>query len=74
MSYCTNLSFVDVAIQIMQRKNDPEIAICFTTSWMIWNKRNEAYYGTSHPDPSCRARSAAAHALEFLEANYGSLS
>ena len=74
MSYCTNLSFVDVAIQIMQRKNDPEIAICFTTSWMIWNKRNEAYYGISRPDPSFLARSAAAHALEFLEANYGSLS
>ena len=32
MSHCTNLSFVDVADQIMQRKNDPEIAIFFTIS------------------------------------------
>ena len=32
MSHCTNLSFVDVADQIMQRKNDPKIAIFFTTS------------------------------------------
>ena len=38
MSHSTNLSFVYVADQIMQRKNDPEIAIFFTTSWMIWNK------------------------------------
>ena len=58
----------------MQRKNDPEIAIFFTTSWMIWNKRNEDYYGTPRPDPSFLARSAAAHALEYLVANYGSLS
>ena len=27
MSHCTNLSFVDEANQIMQRKNDPKIAI-----------------------------------------------
>ena len=74
MSHCTNLSFVDVADQIMKRKNDLEIAIFFTTNCMIWNKRNEAYYDTPRPDPSFLARSAAAHALEFLEANYGSLS
>ena len=74
MSHSTNLLFVDVADQIMQRKNDREIAIFFTTSWMIWNKRNEAHYGTPRPDPSFLARSAAAHAIEYLEANYGSLS
>ena len=74
MSHCTNLSFVDVADQIMQRKNDPKIAIFFTTSWMIWNKRNEAYYDTPRPDPSFLARFAATHAIEYLEANYGSLS
>ena len=32
MTHCTNISFVDVADQIMQRKNDPEIARIFTTS------------------------------------------
>ena len=74
MSPSTNLSFVDVADQIMQRKNDLEIAIFFTTSWMIWKKRNEAHYSTPHPDPSFLARFAAAHAIEYLEANYGSLS
>ena len=74
MSHYTNLSFVDVANQIMQRKNDPEIAIFFTTSKMIWNKRNEAHYGTPCPYPSFLARSTAAHAIEYLEANYGSLS
>ena len=74
MSHCTNLSFVDVADQIMQRKNDPEIAIIFTTSWMIWNKRNEACYGTPYPDPPFLAKSIAAHAFEYLEANFGSLS
>ena len=74
MSHYTNLSFVDVVDQIMQRKNDPKIAIFFTTNWMIWNKRNEAHYGTACPDPSFLARSAAAHAIEYLEANYGSLS
>ena len=74
MSHYTNLSFVDVANQIMQRKNDLEIAIFFTISWMIWNKRNEAYYGTPRPDPFFLARSATAHAIEYLESNYGSLS
>ena len=74
MSHSTNLSFVDVADQIMQKKNDPEIAIFFTTSWKIWNKRNEAYNGTPHPNPSFLARFVAAHAIEYLEANYGSLS
>ena len=74
MSHSTNLSFVDVADQIMQRKNDPEIAIFFTTSCMIWNKRNEAHYDTPRSDPSFLARSAAAHAIEYLEVNYGSLS
>nr|POE89211.1 hypothetical protein CFP56_57132 [Quercus suber] len=74
MSHSTNLSFVDVVDQIMQRKNDPKIAIFFTTSWMIWNKRNEAHYGTPHLDPSSLARSIAAHAIEYLEANYGNLS
>ena len=74
MSHSTNLSFVDVADQVMQRKNDPEIAIFFTTSWMIWNKRNKAIYGTPRPDTSFLARSAVAHAIEYLEANYGSLS
>ena len=74
MSHCTNLSFVDVADQIMQRKNDPEIAIIFTTSWMIWNKRNEACYGTPCPDPPFLAKSTATYALEYFEANYGSLS
>ena len=74
MSHCTNLSFVDVADQIMQRKNDPEIAIFFTTSCMIWYKRNEAHYGTPCPDLSFLARSATAHAIEYLEAHYGSLS
>ena len=63
----------------MQRKNDPEIAIFSTTNWMIWNKRNEACYGTPHPvappHPAALflARFATAHALAYLEANYGSL-
>ena len=74
MTHCTNLSFVDVADQIMQRKNDPEITIFFTTSWMIWSKRNEARYGTPRPDPTVLAKSAVTHALEYLEANYGVLS
>ena len=74
MSHSTNLSFVDVADQVMQRKNDPEIAIFFTTSWMIWNKRNKAIYGTPRPDTSFLARSTVSHAIEYLEANYGNLS
>ena len=74
MSPSTNLSFVDVADQIMQRKNDPEIAIFFRTNWMIWNKRNETHYGTPRPNPFFLARSTTAHAIEYLEANYGSLS
>ena len=74
MSLSTNLSFVDVVDQVMQRKNDPEIAIFFTTSWIIWNKRNKAFYGTPRPDPSFLARSATAHAIEYLKANYGNLS
>ena len=57
----------------MQKKNDPEIAIFFTTSWMIWNKWNETLYDTPRPDPSFLARSTAAHAIEYLEANYGNL-
>ncbi|KAK9990296.1 hypothetical protein SO802_025281 [Lithocarpus litseifolius] len=56
MSHCTNLSFVDVADQIMQRKNDPEIAIFFTTSRIIWDKRNEAHCSIPCPDPSFLAR------------------
>ena len=35
MTHCANLSFVDVVDQIVQRKNDPQIAIFFTTNWMI---------------------------------------
>ena len=65
---------MDVADQILQRNNDPEIAIFFTTSWMIWNKQNEAHFGTPHLDPSFLARSAAAYAIEYLEATYGCLS
>ena len=64
----------------MQRKNDPEIAIFSTTNWMIWNKRNEACYSTPRLDPPAPpspalflARFATAHALAYLEANYGSL-
>ena len=41
---------------------------------MIWNKQNEARYSTPCPDLPSLAMSAAAHALEYLEANYGSLS
>ena len=74
MSHCINLSFVDVVDQIMQMKNDPDIAIFFTTSWMIWNKRNEACYSTPRPNPPFQAKSTATHALEYFEANYGSLS
>ena len=74
MTHCTNLSFVDLVDQIMQRKNDPKIAIFFTISWMIWNKQNEARFGTPRPDPHFLAMSAVAHALEYLEANYGALS
>ena len=74
MTHYTNLSYVDVANQIMQRKNDPEIAIFFTTSWMIWNKQNEARFGTPRPNPPFLAMSATTHALEYLEANYGVLS
>ena len=72
MTHCANLSFVDVVDQIVQRKNDPKIAIFFTTSWMICSKQNEARYGTPRPDPPSLAKFAAAHALEYLEANYGS--
>ncbi|XP_075654730.1 uncharacterized protein LOC142624883 [Castanea sativa] len=71
MAHSTNLSFVDVVDHIMQRKNDPEIAIFFTTNWMIWNKQNEAHHGTSRPDPPFLAMTAIACALEYLEANYG---
>ena len=74
MTHYTNLSYVDVANQIMQRKNDPEIAIFFTTSWMIWNKQNEACFGIPRPDPPFLAMSTTARALEYLEANYGVLS
>jgi len=73
MSHYTSLSFVDVADQIMQKENDLDITIFFTTSWMIWNKRNETY-GTPRPDPSFLARFATTHAIEYLRANYGRLS
>ena len=63
MTHCANLSFVDVVDQIVQRKNDPKIAIFFTTSWMICSKQNEARYGTPRPDPPSLAKFAAAHAL-----------
>ena len=52
----------------------PEIAIFFTTNWMIWNKWNEARFGTPRPDPPFLTMFAVAHALEYLEANYGVLS
>ena len=74
MTHYTNLSYVDVANQIMQRKNDPEIAIFFTTSWMIWNEQNEARFSTPRPNRPFLAMSATTHALEYLEANYGVLS
>ena len=74
MTHCTNLSFVDVADQIMQIKNVPEIAIFFTTSWIIWKKWNEARFGTPRPNPPFLAMFTATHALECLEANYGVLS
>ena len=74
MTHCTNLLFMDVADQRMQRINDPEIIIFFTTSWMIWNKRNEAPFGTPCPDPPFLAMFAVAYALEYLEANYRVLS
>ena len=41
---------------------------------MIWNKRNKACYGTPRPNPPFLAKFVAAHALEYLEANYGVLS
>ena len=41
---------------------------------MIWNKRNEASFSIPRPDPPFPAMSAAARALEYLEANYGVLS
>ena len=74
MTHCTNLSFVNVAHQIMQRKNDLEIVILFTTSSMIWNKQNEACFSIPRPDPPFLAMSTTARALEYLEANYGVLS
>ena len=74
MTHCTNLLFMDVANQIMQIKNDPEIIIFFTTSWMIWNKRNEARFGAPCLDPPFLAMSVVAYALEYLEANYRVLS
>ena len=41
---------------------------------MIWNKQNEVRYSTLGPDLPSLAMSAAAHALEYFEANYESLS
>ena len=64
---------MDVADQIIQKENDLEIIIFFITSWMIQNKRNEAY-GTQRPNPSFLARSATTHAIEYLRTNYGRLS
>ena len=52
----------------------PEIAIFFTINWMILNKWNEARFGTPRPDPPFLTMFAVAHALEYLEANYGVLS
>ena len=66
--------FHNIKNKFIQRKNDPEIVIFFTTSWMILNKQNEAYYDTPYPDPSFLPRSTIVYALEYLEANYGSLS
>ena len=41
---------------------------------MIWNKQNEARFGTPRSDPPFLAMFATACALEYLVANYGSLS
>lgn len=40
---------------------------------MIWNKRNKAPQGTSQPDPTSLGRTVAAHAIDYLEANFASL-
>ena len=40
---------------------------------MIWNKRNEAQLGAPRPDPASLARKTTAHALEYVETNFGSL-
>ena len=40
---------------------------------MIWNKQNEARFGTPRSEPPFLAMFATACALEYLEANYGVL-
>ena len=73
LSQSLNLSFVDVVNQMVTRLKDPMITICFTTSWMIWSEHNEAYQGTSWLDLAFLAKTATAHAIEYLEANFASL-
>ena len=41
--------------------------------WMIWNKQNEARLSTLKLDLASLAKKATAHALEYAEANFGSL-
>ena len=57
MFQCSNLPFVDVVDQ----------------RWMIWNKQNEARLSTLKLDLASLAKKATAHALEYAEANFGSL-
>ena len=73
MPQCSNLSSVDLVDQMVTRLKDPEISIFFSTSWMIWLECNKAPQGTSQPDPTSLARTVAAHAIDYLEANFASL-
>ena len=70
---CSNLSSVDLVDQMVTRLKDPEISIFFSTSWMIWLECNKAPQGTSQPDTTSLARTVAAHAIDYLEANFASL-
>ena len=73
LCWCSNLSFVVVVDQMINGLKELEITIFFTNSMMIWNKRNEAQLGAPRPDPASLARKTTAHALEYVETNFGSL-
>ena len=62
-----------VVDQMINGLKELEITIFFTNSMMIWNKRNEAQLGAPRPDPASLARKTTAHALEYVETNFGSL-
>ena len=69
----SNLSFVDVANQMINRLKELVITIFFTTTWMIWIKCNKARQGTQRSNLTSLTGTTTVHALEYIEANFSSL-